>query len=46
MTNLVEVDAHALKLELGCAIVDTVAVETMLTTDGLPESTTNLVTLH
>jgi hypothetical protein len=44
-TYLVEVDAHALKLELGGAIVDTVAVEAVLARDGLPEGSTNLVTL-
>jgi len=42
--SLVEVDAHALKLELGGAIVDTVAVEAVLARDGLPEGSTNLVT--
>jgi hypothetical protein len=45
-TNLVEVDAHALELELRSAIVDTVAVETVLARDGLPESSTDLVALH
>lgn len=44
-THLVEVDAHALKLKLGGAIVDTIAVETVLARDGLPEGSTNLVTL-
>jgi hypothetical protein len=42
---LVEVDAHALELELRGAVVDTVAVEAMLARDGLPEGSTNLVTL-
>ena len=45
VANLVEVDAHALELKLGSAIVDTVAVETVLAGDGLPESSTDLVTL-
>lgn len=44
-TNLVEVDAHALELELGGAVVDTIAVEAVLARDGLPESSTDLVTL-
>lgn len=35
-THLVEVDVHALKLELGSAVVDTIGVETMLARDGLP----------
>lgn len=42
---LVEVDVHALELEVGGAIVDTRAVETVLARDGLPEGGTNLVTL-
>ena len=37
MTYLVEVDVHALELELGGAIVDTVAVEAVLARDGLPK---------
>jgi hypothetical protein len=45
-TNLVEVNAHALELKLGAAIVDTVAVETVLARDGLPESSTDLVALY
>lgn len=40
-----EVDVHALQLELGRAVVDTIAVEAVLARDGLPESSTNLVTL-
>jgi hypothetical protein len=44
-TNLVEVDAHALQLELRGAVVDTIAVETVLARDGLPERSTNLVAL-
>jgi hypothetical protein len=44
-TYLVEVDVHALELELGGAAVDTIAVEAVLARDGLPESSTNLVTL-
>ena len=44
-TNLVEVDAHTLELELGGTVVNTIAVETMLARDGLPESSTDLVTL-
>lgn len=46
VTNLIEVDAHALELKLRGAIVNTVAVETVLARDGLPESSTNLVALH
>lgn len=45
LTHLVEVDAHALELELRSAIVDTIAVEAVLARNGLPESSTNLVTL-
>ena len=44
-TNLVEVDAHTLELELGGSVVDTIAVKAVLARDGLPESSTNLVTL-
>ena len=44
-TNLVEVDAHTLELELGGTVVNTIAVETVLAGDGLPESSTDLVTL-
>lgn len=44
-TYLVEVDAHALELKLRGAVVDTIAVKAMLARDGLPESSTNLVTL-
>ena len=44
-THLVEVDAHALELQIRRAIVDTVAVEAMLARDGLPERSTNLVAL-
>ena len=44
-TNLVEVDAHTLELELGGTVVNTIAVETVLARDGLPESSTDLVTL-
>lgn len=46
ITYLVEVDVHALELELGGAVVDTVAVEAMLARDGLPESSTDLVALR
>lgn len=42
---LVEVDTHALELELGGTVVDTIAVEAVLARDGLPESSTDLVTL-
>lgn len=42
---LVEVDTHALELELRGTVVDTIAVEAVLARDGLPESSTNLVTL-
>ena len=42
---LVEVDIHALELEVGSAVVDTRAVEAVLARDGLPEGGTNLVTL-
>lgn len=44
-TCLVEVDTHTLELELGGTIVHTIAVEAVLARDGLPESSTNLVTL-
>jgi hypothetical protein len=44
-THLVEVDVHALELEVGSSIVDTVSVETVLAGDVLPEGGTNLVTL-
>ncbi|KAI6748574.1 hypothetical protein HG530_015347 [Fusarium avenaceum] len=37
--------AHALELKLRGAVVDTIAVKAMLARDGLPESSTNLVTL-
>lgn len=43
--HLVEVDVHALELELGGTIVDTIAVEAVLARDDLPESSTDLVTL-
>jgi proteasome assembly chaperone (PAC2) family protein len=42
--GLVEVDTHALELELGGTVVDTIAVEAVLARDGLPESSTDLVT--
>jgi len=45
-THLVEVDVHALELEIRSAIVDTGAVEAVLAGDGLPEGGTNLVTLR
>jgi hypothetical protein len=45
IAHLVEVDIHALELEVRGAVVDTGAVETMLARDGLPEGGTNLVTL-
>lgn len=45
-TYFVEVDVHALELEVRSAIVDTGAVEAMLARDGLPEGGTNLVTLQ
>lgn len=45
-TYLVEVDIHALELEVRGAIVDTSTVETVLARDGLPEGGTNLVTLE
>lgn len=45
-TYLVEVDAHTLELELGGSVVDTIAVEAVLARDGLPESSTDLVTLQ
>jgi hypothetical protein len=44
-THLVEVDVHALELEVRGAVVDTGAVEAMLAGDGLPEGSTDLVTL-
>lgn len=44
-THLVEVDAHTLELELRGTVVNTIAVEAVLARDGLPESSTNLVTL-
>jgi hypothetical protein len=44
VAHLVEINAHAFELELGGAVVDTIAVETMLARDGLPERSTNLVT--
>jgi hypothetical protein len=44
-TYFVEIDIHALKLEVRGAVVDTGAVEAMLAGDGLPEGGTNLVTL-
>jgi hypothetical protein len=44
-TYFIEVDIHALELEVRGAVVDTRAVEAMLAGDGLPESGTNLVTL-
>ena len=43
---LVEVDVHALELEVRSAVVDTRAVEAMLAGNGLPEGGTNLVTLQ
>lgn len=42
--GLVEVDVHTLELEVGGTIVNTGAIEAVLTGDGLPESSTNLVT--
>jgi hypothetical protein len=45
-TYFVEVDVHALELEVRGAVVDTGAVEPMLARDGLPEGGTNLVTLQ
>jgi len=42
---LVEVDVHALELQVRSAIVDTGAVEAVLAGDGLPEGGTDLVTL-
>ena len=42
---LVEVDTQTLELLVGGASVDTIGIETVLTRDGLPESSTNLVTL-
>ena len=45
-TYFVEVDVHALELEVRRAVVDTGAVEAMLARDGLPEGGTNLVTLQ
>jgi hypothetical protein len=45
VTHFVEVDVHALQLEVGSAVVDTRAVEAMLAGDGLPEGSTDLVTL-
>jgi proteasome assembly chaperone (PAC2) family protein len=42
--GLVEVDVHALELEVGGAIEDTGAIKAVLARDGLPESGTNLVT--
>lgn len=44
-THLVEIDVHALELEVRSAIVDTMSVETVLAGDVLPEGGTNLVTL-
>lgn len=44
-TYLVEVDVHALELELGRASIDTIAVEAVLARDGLPKGGTDLVTL-
>lgn len=46
VTNLVEVNVHTLELELRGTVVDTIAVEAVLARDGLPESSTNLVTLR
>lgn len=46
MTYFVEVDIHALELEVRGAVVDTGAVEAMLAGDGLPEGGTDLVTLQ
>ena len=46
MAYLVEVDVHALELEVRGAVVDTGAVEAMLAGDGLPEGGTDLVTLR
>jgi hypothetical protein len=45
MQYLVEVDVHALKLEVRGAIVNTGAIEAVLARDGLPEGSTDLVTL-
>jgi len=42
--SMVEVDVHTLQLEVGGTIVLSIAIETVLTGDGLPESGTNLVT--
>jgi hypothetical protein len=42
--SLVEVDVHALKLEVRGAIVNTGAIEAVLARDGLPEGSTDLVT--
>jgi hypothetical protein len=44
--HLVEVDVHALELQVRGAVVDTGAVESMLAGDGLPEGSTDLVTLR
>lgn len=46
VTNLVEVNVHTLELELRGTVVDTIAVEAVLARDGLPESSTDLVTLR
>jgi len=42
--GMVEVDVHTLELEVGGTIVLSIAIETVLARDGLPESGTNLVT--
>jgi len=42
--SFVEVDAHALELELRGAIVNAIAVEAVLARDVLPKGSTNLVT--
>lgn len=42
---LIEVDIHALTLEVRCAIVNIGAIEAVLSGNDLPEGSTDLVTL-
>jgi hypothetical protein len=42
--SLVEVDVHALELEIGSSIVDSGSIKAVLARDGLPEGSTDLVT--
>lgn len=45
VAHLLEVDIHAGLLDVRSTSVNAVAVDAMLARDGLPEGSTNLVTL-